>query len=64
MRLKLEQANRHAPISGIDQLPGTANYFIGQDPKHWRTNIPTYAQVEYHSVYPGIDLLYHGSTQG
>jgi hypothetical protein len=33
LRLKLEEANRHPLISGVDQLPGTANYFIGQDPE-------------------------------
>jgi hypothetical protein len=28
------------------------------------TGIPTYAQVHYQDVYPGIDLVYYGSAQG
>ncbi len=29
----------------------------------WRTNLPTYARVQYSSTYPGIDVVYHGSSQ-
>src|SRR4029453_17013267 len=36
------------------------NYLIGRDPSRWRTEIPTYARVEYDDVYPGIDLVYYG----
>lgn len=42
------------------ELPGTANYLIGDDPKKWHTNIPTYSSVRYQSVYPGVDLVYYG----
>jgi hypothetical protein len=48
---------------GADELPGKANYFLGNDPSKWRTNIPTYAKVRYESIYPGVDLVYYG-TQG
>jgi hypothetical protein len=44
-------------------LPGTSNYFVGSDPQQWRTNVPTFGQVAYQGVYPGIDVDYHG-TQG
>ena len=38
---------------------------MGNDPKKWGTsNAPTYAQVRYRNVYPGIDLVYHGSQIG
>ncbi len=50
-------------VEGQQRLPGDANYFLGSDPSGWRTNIPTYARIVYHDVYPGIDLAYHG-TQG
>ena len=48
---------------GQQELPGTVNYFLGNDPAEWHTNIPTYAQVQYHDVYPGIDLVYYGDRQ-
>ena len=40
------------------------DYFIGNDPKKWRTNVPTYAEVRYSSVYPGVDLVYYGNLGG
>ncbi|MGI8550401.1 MAG: hypothetical protein ACR2PL_06315 [Dehalococcoidia bacterium] len=45
---------------GADPLPGIVNYFIGNDPAQWYTNIHTYAKVRYQNVYPGIDLVYYG----
>ncbi|HUO06561.1 MAG TPA: SBBP repeat-containing protein [Candidatus Binataceae bacterium] len=63
LRMKLVGANAKAQIEGVDRLPGKASYFIGNDPKHWHTDIPNYARVRYHNVYPGIDLAYYGSNQ-
>jgi len=48
---------------GLEPLSGTVNYLIGKDPVKWRTNIPTYAKAQYHNIYPGVDLVYHGSQQ-
>jgi hypothetical protein len=50
-------------VSGLDELPGKANYFVGNDPAKWRTNVPTYAKVHYRDVYPGIDLIYYGNQR-
>jgi hypothetical protein len=61
MRMRLVGANTAATISGAEELPGKSNYFIGNDPNRWRTNIPNYAKVRYHAVYPGVDLLYYGN---
>src|SRR5229473_2362942 len=47
-------------VSGLDQLPGRSNYFIGNDPAKWRRNVAQFARVRYSNVYPGIDLVYHG----
>ncbi|PYX89724.1 MAG: hypothetical protein DMG68_04140, partial [Acidobacteria bacterium] len=44
----------------MEELAGKANYFIGNDAAQWRTNIPTYAKVQYHDIYPGIDVVYYG----
>ncbi len=61
IRLRLAGAKPNAEVSGQDELPGKVNYFIGNDPKKWRTNVPTYAKVKYRNVYPGIDLVYYGN---
>jgi hypothetical protein len=63
LRMKLRNANPSAKITGTDELAGTSNYFIGNDPKKWRTNVPTYAKVKYEGIYSGIDLVYYGNQR-
>ena len=63
LRMKLEGANRSAQVTGMDELTGKTNYFIGNDPTRWHTDIPSYARVMYRDVYPGIDLVYYGKEQ-
>ena len=61
VRMTLVNANPQSQATGHDELPGKSNYFIGNDPAKWRTNIPTYAKVKYEGVYPGVDLVYYGN---
>src|SRR5579859_458116 len=63
LRMKLVDANPAAHVTGIDELPGKSNYFVGNDPEKWRTNVANYARVKYENVYPGIDLLYYGKQR-
>ena len=59
--MKLEgAASRAVDPSGEDELAGKVNYFLGNDPAKWRTNLPTYGRVRLASVYPGVDLVYYG----
>ncbi len=64
LRLRLLGANSNAAVTGADELPGRANYFIGSDPRKWRTNVRTYARVRYENIYPGVDLVYYGNQDG
>ncbi len=61
--MKLVGANPDPRITGANQLSGKVNYFHGNDPKKWRTNVPTFARVRYTNVYPGIDLVFYGQGQ-
>jgi hypothetical protein len=61
LRMKLRNANPAARITGTDELAVTSNYFVGNDPTKWRTNVPTYAKVKYEGIYSGIDLVYYGN---
>jgi hypothetical protein len=63
LRMSLVGAARQPLVSGLDELPGKANYFIGKDAAKWHTNVPTYAKVHYREIYPGIDLVYYGNQR-
>jgi hypothetical protein len=63
LQMGLVGAARRPVMSGLDELPGKANYFIGSDRTKWHTNVPTYAKVHYRGIYPGIDLVYYGNQR-
>ena len=41
-----------------------SNFFIGNDPGKWRTNVPSYSSVIVKDVYPRIDLKYYSTSDG
>src|SRR5262249_40360627 len=61
LRMTLVGANGKPRISGVEPLQTTSNYFIGNDPGRWRTNVANFAKVKYESVYPGVDLVWYGN---
>ena len=61
VKLNLVNATANPEVAGEEMQQGKVNYFIGKDPSQWHTNVPTYKQVRYKSVYPGIDLIYYGN---
>src|SRR6266576_1657234 len=63
IRMRLEGANPEPQIAGTDPLPTKVNYFIGNDPKRWHTDVPSYGRVKYTGVYPGIDLVFYGNQR-
>jgi len=63
VRMELAGANSATLVTGVDPLPGTANYFIGNDASKWHSGVPTFSRVKYTGVYPGIDLVYYGNQR-
>jgi hypothetical protein len=63
VQLTLVGALKDPVIVGEDPQPGRVNYFLGKDPSKWQTDVPTYGRVRQVNVYPGIDLLYHGTDR-
>src|SRR5258706_10172304 len=63
LRMSLVGAARKPVVTGVDELPGKANYFIGKDRSKWRTNVPTYAKVQYKTLYHSTDLVYYGNQR-
>ena len=58
VRMDLAGARSHGTMQSEDKLGGVASYMLGSSRI---TNLPTYAQASSHDVYPGIDLVYHGT---
>ncbi|HKP53573.1 MAG TPA: SBBP repeat-containing protein [Chloroflexia bacterium] len=48
-------------VESGSELPGKVNYLLGSDPSQWRTGVPTYEQITYSQIYPGVDLTYSGT---
>ncbi|WP_322493632.1 hypothetical protein [Chloroflexus sp.] len=61
MKLSFPDANPRARIEPFGQLSTSVNYFIGNDPANWQTNVPVYHGVRYRELYPGIDLEISGA---
>jgi len=61
LRTKLVGANRRARLVGLDDRKAVSHYFLGNDPKSWRANVPIYSKVRCEDVYPGVDLVYYGN---
>jgi hypothetical protein len=61
--MRLAGATSKPAVIGLDLMPGKSNYFIGNDPARWQTNVAQYGKVKYQSVYPGIDLIYYGNQR-
>src|SRR5215470_15930484 len=61
MRLRFLGTSTATAVVGMEKLPGQSNYFMGNDQRRWRTQVPAYAKVRYEGIYPGVDLIYHGN---
>ena len=63
LRMSLIGANANANAVGLAPQSGVVSYFIGNDPKNWRSGIPTYGKVKYPQIYPGVDLVFYGNQR-
>ena len=50
-------------ITALEPQDYRVNYFIGNDPKKWVSDIPTYRGVLYREAYSGIDLKFYGNER-
>jgi len=57
------EGSKPGEITGEELLPGTANFFIGNDSSKWIQDIPTYAAISYKDIYPGVNLVFKGTEE-
>src|SRR5205085_224271 len=49
-------------FSGVGLLGSHSNYFVGNNPTGWHTDVANYSGVVQHNIYPGIDAQYSGAA--
>ena len=60
---KFVGANPNPEVVAEGQMEYKCNYFIGNEPMKWRTDVPNYETITLKDIYPGIDLKYSGDGQ-
>jgi len=55
-RMRWLGANEHALTEGSKKQSYYHNYFLGNEPSRWKSNVGVYGNVDYKDLYPGIDL--------
>ena len=63
IHMKLVGASYATEPKGLEKIDTKSNYFVGNDPQKWLTDIPSYAKIKYEDVYSGIDLVFYGNQQ-
>ncbi|MGI8808419.1 MAG: SBBP repeat-containing protein [Acidimicrobiales bacterium] len=61
LRMRLDGANPSPVMEGLDRQTGVVNQFRGSDPAGWQESVPTFAKAATREVYPGIDMVWHGT---
>jgi len=54
----------HVVPAGRAPLPQRSNFFLGDDPSKWATDVPNFREVVYEGLYPGIDLVFKAVPEG
>jgi len=54
-------ANPNPTVRGEGLMEYKCNYFIGNDPNEWHTDVPNYQAIVLEEIYSGIDLKYYGN---
>ena len=43
--------------------PAVSNYFYGNNPDNWATDVPSFAEVSYQQIYAGIDMRLYSQNE-
>jgi hypothetical protein len=62
LRLAFLGANPATTVRGRRLRAGKVNYLLGRDPARWHTGLPTYGQVVYRDLWPGVDMVFGGAA--
>jgi hypothetical protein len=57
--VKVSFSGGNSSYADGEQLPGKMNYFIGNVPAKWTTNVPRFAGATAQHMLPGLDVRYY-----
>ncbi len=62
--IRFADANRSPVVEARGEMETKYNYFLGNDPSRWQTDVPAYSEVVYRGVWPGVDLVFRENDGG
>jgi hypothetical protein len=59
IRVGFRDCNSDFEVDGDGLLSCRSNYFLGNDPSRWRTDVPAFSALTLVNIYDGIDIRYY-----
>ncbi len=59
LQISLKDSSPNPVIKSFGVAKSTINYYIGDNPLNWKTDVPAFDAVIYKDVYPGIDWMFY-----
>jgi len=59
-RVNFVGAQENVQLTPAQPYAAKHHYYQGEQPDHWASGVPLYGQLDYQSLYPGIDLRFYG----
>jgi len=61
VKLDFVDPGKERTLVGLEKSGAVISYFKGK-PEEWKAGLPAYSKIAYRELWPGIDLLYSGTS--
>ena len=62
IELKLNSSSAKTSLIGSGVIAGEVNYFHGNNPLQWKSQIPSYSSITYRNLYAHVDMVIYGKN--
>ncbi len=63
IRARFKNLNPDVHVRADRLIDYKCNYFLGDDPAKWRTDVPNYESITYENIFDGINLTFANANQ-
>ncbi len=63
-KLKFKDFNNSVTVFGSEEGQEKYNFFIGNNPSKWASNVSSYEKITYENIYPNINLIVSFDIEG